>query len=176
MTFADVLDILKYTIPSLITFLTAYGVLKLFVDSERKQKELELRAVHYKDALPLRLQAYERLTLFLERITPTNMISRVNKPGMSARDVQLSLISNIRLEFEHNLSQQIYISSPAWMMIVQVKEEIIAIVNKAASDLAENATGKDLSRAIIEYFINNEQVMPTQKALDTLKSEAKKLF
>ena len=176
MTFNDVLDILKYTIPSLITFLTAYVILKLFVTGETRRKDLELRAAHYKDSLPLRLQAYERLTLFLERITPTAMLSRVNKPGMSARDLQLAIISNIRLEFEHNLSQQIYVSSPAWMMIVQVKEEIIAIVNRVAADLAEAATGKDLSRAIIEYFINNEQVMPTQKALDTLKSEAKKIF
>ena len=67
-------------------------------------------------------------------------------------------------------------SAPVWMMIVQVKEEIISIVNRVASDLAETATGKDLSRAIIEYFINNEQVMPTQKALDTLKTEVKKIF
>ena len=176
MTFTDVLDILKYTIPSLITFLTAYVILKLFIDGEKKQKELEVRAAHYKDSLPLRLQAYERLTLFLERITPTNLISRVNKPGMNSRDLQLALISNIRLEFEHNLSQQIYISSSAWMMIVQVKEEIVSIVNRVSAELPETASGKDLSRAIIEYFINNEQVMPTQKALDTLKTEVKKVF
>ncbi|MBA2422939.1 MAG: hypothetical protein H0V61_06905 [Chitinophagales bacterium] len=176
MTGNDVFDLLKYTIPSIITFLTAYVILKLFIDGEKAQKELQLRAAQYKDSLPLRLQAYERLTLFLERITPTNMISRVNKPGMAARDLQLSIISNIRLEFEHNLSQQIYISSPAWMMIVQVKEEIISIVNRVASDLPEAATGKDLSRAIIEYFISNDQAMPTQKALDTIKSEAKKIF
>lgn len=176
MTFTDVLEILKYTIPSLITFLTAFTLIKLFIEGDRGKKDLELRAAHYKDSLPLRLQAYERLTLFLERITPTNLISRVNKPGMAARDLQLSLISNIRLEFEHNLSQQIYVSSPVWMMIVQVKEEIISIVNRVASDLPEAATGKDLSRAIIEHFINNEQVMPTQKALDTLKSEVKKIF
>ena len=95
---------------------------------------------------------------------------------MSARDLQLSLISSIRLEFEHNLSQQLYVAAPVWIMIVQVKEEIISIVNRVASDLAESATGKDLSRAIIEYFINNEQVMPTQKALDSLKTEVKKIF
>lgn len=176
MNFSDVLEILKYTIPSLITFLTAYLLIKLFINGERGKRDLELRAAHYKDSLPLRLQAYERLTLFLERITPTNLISRINKPGMSARDLQLSLISSIRLEFEHNLSQQLYVSAPVWMMIVQVKEEIISIVNRVASDLAESATGKDLSRAIIEYFINNEQVMPTQKALDTLKTEVKKIF
>lgn len=176
MTFSEVLEILKYTIPSLITFLTAFTLIRLFITGERSKKELELRAAHYKDSLPLRLQAYERLTLLLERITPTNIISRVNKPGMSARDLQLSLISNIRLEFEHNLSQQIYVSSPVWMMIVQVKEEIISIINHVSADLPEAATGKDLSRAIIEYFINNEKVMPTQKALDTLKTEVKKIF
>jgi hypothetical protein len=176
MTFTDVLDILKYTIPALITFFTAYVILKLFIEGERKQKELEVRAAHYKDSLPLRLQAYERLTLFLERITPTNLISRVNKPGMNSRDLQLSLISNIRMEFEHNLAQQIYISASSWMMIVQVKEEIVSIVNRVSSELPEAASGKDLSRAIIEYFINNEQVMPTQKALDTLKTEVKKIF
>ena len=158
------------------TFLTAFTLIRLFITGERNKKDLELRAAHYNDSLPLRLQAYERLTLLLERITPTNIISRVNKPGMSARDLQLSLISNIRLEFEHNLSQQIYVSSPVWMMIVQVKEEIISIINHVSADLPEAATGKDLSRAIIEYFINNEKVMPTQKALDTLKTEVKKIF
>jgi hypothetical protein len=137
---------------------------------------MELRAVNYKDSLPIRMQAYERLTLFLERITPTNLISRVNKPGMNARDLQLSMISNIRLEFDHNLAQQIYVSTKAWMMIVQVKEEIISIVNKVAAELPESATGKDLSRSIIEYFISQEQSMPTQKALDTLKTEVKKIF
>src|SRR4030095_12832204 len=176
MQWTDILEILKYILPSIIVLLASYLVLKVFLDSEKDRKDMELRAQHYKDSLPIRLQAYERLTLFLERITPTNLIQRVNKPGMNARDLQLALISNIRLEFEHNLSQQIYISSPAWMMIVQVKEEIVSIINRVATDLPENATGKDLRRAIIEYFINNEQVMPTQKALDTLKTEAKKIF
>jgi hypothetical protein len=176
MDWADVLDILKYTLPSLITFLTAYVILKLFLSGEKERKELEVRASFYKDSLPVRLGAYERLTLFLERIAPTNLLQRVNKPGMTAVDLQRALISNIRMEFEHNLSQQIYVTAETWMMIVQVKEEIVGIVNKVASDVPQTASGKDLSRAIIEYFITSEQVMPTQKALDTLKVEVKKIY
>ncbi|MFI5135644.1 MAG: hypothetical protein ACHQD9_07305, partial [Chitinophagales bacterium] len=109
MNWTDVLDILKYVVPSIITFLTAYVVLKLFLGGEKDRKELEVRAAHYKDALPIRLGAYERLTLLLERITPTNLLQRVNKPGMTSLDLQKALISNIRMEFEHNLSQQIYV-------------------------------------------------------------------
>lgn len=95
---------------------------------------------------------------------------------MNARDMQLALISNIRLEFEHNLAQQIYVSGPTWMQIIQVKEEIVSIINRVAVDMPETASAKDLSRRIFEYFINNEQSMPTQKALDTLKNEVKKIY
>lgn len=176
MTWTDVLDILKYTLPSIITFLTAYAVLKIFVTGERDRRDLEIRAAHYKDALPIRLQAFERLVIFLERITPTSLLQRVNKSGMSALDLQKALISNIRLEFEHNLSQQIYVSHETWGMLVQVKEELVGIINKVAIGIPDHATGKDLSRAILEYFIDNDQVMPTQKALDTLKMEVRKIY
>lgn len=176
MDWTDVADILKYILPSLITFFTAYVVLKLFLSGERDRKELETRASHYKDSLPIRLGAYERLTLLLERISPTNLLQRVNKPGMTALDLQKALISNIRLEFEHNLSQQIYVSSDTWLMIVRVKEELVGIINRVAGEVPPDATGKDLSRAILEYFIDTEQVMPTQKALDTLKAEVKKIY
>ncbi len=176
MNWTDLLDILKYVVPSLITFLTAYVILKLFLAGEKDRKELELRANHYKDSLPIRLQAYERLVILLERITPTNLLQRVNKPGMSALDLQKSLIANIRLEFEHNLSQQIYVSPEAWLMIVQTKEEMVSIINQVGADKADSATGKDLSRGILEYFIKTEQMMPTQKALDTLKMEVKKIY
>lgn len=176
MQWSDILEILKYTIPALVVLLTAYLVLKLFLDGERERKELEVRAARYKDSLPIRLQAYERLTLFLERITPTSLLQRVNKPGMSAYDLQRALIANIRIEFEHNLSQQIYVSPEAWLLIVQVKEELIGIINRVASELADDATGKDLARAILEYFIRTESAVPTQKALDILKSEVKKIY
>ena len=176
MVLTYILEILKYTFPSVVTFLTAYFILKVFLEAEHEKKQLEVRIENFKTALPIRLQAYERLALFLERISPNSLIHRVNKPGMNARDMQLALISNIRLEFEHNLAQQIYVSGPTWMQIIQVKEEIVSIINRVAVDMPETASAKDLSRRIFEYFINNEQSMPTQKALDTLKNEVKKIY
>src|SRR5450432_3265237 len=176
MNLADWLELAKYTIPSIVVLITAVLVMKSFTRTELARRRMELRSQHFKESLPIRMQAYERMILFLERITPTNMISRVNKQGMTARELHMTLLSNMKAEFEHNLSQQLYVSSSVWMMIVQVKEEIIAIINRVAAQLPETATGKDLSRGIIEYFINNEQVMPTQKALDSLKTEVQKIF
>lgn len=177
MTSVDtILEILKFTIPSFITFLTAHLIIKSYLKSEFEKKQLEVRIANYKESLPIRLQAYERLTLFLERISPVNLIQRVNKPGMNAREMQLAMISNIRMEFEHNLAQQIYCSSETWMVLIQTKEEIVSIINRVAMDLPEQASSKDLSRRIIEFFISNEQSVPTQKALDILKAEVKKVF
>jgi len=176
MVWTDILEILKYTIPAVVVLVTAYLILKTFLQAEHEKRQLEVRVENYQASLPIRLQAYERLTLFLERISPNNLIHRVNKPGMNARDLQLALISNIRMEYEHNLAQQIYVSGNTWMMIVQVKEEIVSIINRCAVELPEAAQGKELSRRILEYFINNEQAMPTQKALDTIKIEVKKIY
>ncbi|MBA3648492.1 MAG: hypothetical protein H0W62_08080 [Chitinophagales bacterium] len=176
MNWSDVLEILKYILPSLVVMLTAYLILSNFLGSQKELKQLELRVENYKTSLPVRLQAYERLTIFLERISPNNLLQRVNKAGMNARDLQLALISNIRAEFEHNLAQQIYVSAGTWLMIVQVKEEIVSIVNRISADMPETATGKDLGRGVLEYFINNEQALPTQKALDTLKAEVRKVY
>ncbi len=108
------LDVLKYTIPSLIVFATAYFILKTFIESEEKKRTLEIRTKNQKLITPIRLQAYERLTLFLERISPNSVILRVQKPNMTASQLQREMLNIIRTEFEHNLSQQIYISKQAW--------------------------------------------------------------
>lgn len=170
------LEILKYILPSLVVLLASLFTLRSFLDSEYKRRELEFRVQHYKDSLPIRLQAYERLTLFLERISPSNIISRTNKPDMYARDLQIALIQTIRSEYEHNLSQQIYVSSEVWQLIVNTKEEIVGIVNSASVGLPETALGKDLGRRILEYFINNDKAIPTQKALEALKAEVRKIY
>ena len=170
------LEILKYILPSTIVFLTSYFVLKLFIQGEYDKKQLDVRISNFKESLPIRLQAYERLTLFLERISPNNLINRVNKPGMNARDLQIALIANVRMEYEHNLAQQIYVTGQTWMIIVQTKEEIVSIINRVGANLPEAASGKDLSRGIFQFFIDNEQSIPTQKGIDTLKAEVKKIF
>lgn len=176
MQFTDVLEIFKYTIPGLVVFAAVYYTLNSYLASENKRKNMEIRSMYFRESLPIRLQAYERMTLFLERISPNNLIARINKSDMTAHELHLALLQNIRLEYEHNLTQQLYISPDSWMMIVQVKEEIISIINRVALDVPPQAESKDLSRKIIEYFINSEQTIPTQKALNTLKLEVTKIF
>ena len=168
-------DTLLYFVPALLVLGAVYLMIKKFLDNEHRLRLLESKANIRKDIVPLRLQAYERMCLFLERISPGNLIIRVQKPGMSTRDLQLELLSAIRTEFEHNFSQQIYMSSKAWDVVKAAKEETVKIINLAASSAGEEATGSQLSKVIFEILIKNEKI-PTQKALEFVKNEARQLF
>jgi len=176
MVVETLLEILKYTIPGLVVFAAVYFTLDSYLSSENKRRNMEIKSMYYRETLPIRLQAYERLTLFLERISPNSLISRINKSDMTARDLHLQILQNIKMEYEHNLSQQLYLPVDTWIMVVGVKEEIISIINQVALDVPPSASSKDLSRRIIEYFINSEDVIPTQKALNILKTEVSKIF
>ena len=172
----SIFQILMYCVPALIVFLTDYLLITSFFKNETQKRHYDIRAANQKYTLPIRLQAYERLTLFLERISPNNIIPRIRKPEMSARDLQLAVLTAIRNEYEHNLSQQIYVSPEAWGIVTSVKEEIISIINRAGSSLPMDASNADLSRKIFEYFINTEQALPSQKALDILKAEVRRIY
>lgn len=169
------LEILKYVLPALIIFLIFYFLLKSFFDNENKKRELEIRIEQQKTITPLKLQAYERLTILMERMTPNNLIFRISQPGISASQLKIDLIQDINNEYNHNVSQQIYVSHQAWQIVRIVKEEMINIINTAYSGLGPNAVGIDLSRAIFETLIKMETV-PTNKALDFLRKEFQLIF
>ena len=135
---------------------------------------LEIKASLHKDVLPLKLQAYERLTIFLERISPANLILRVHKNGMSARYLQNELVNAIRSEYEHNLSQQIYVSNTCWEVVKNAKEEMIKFVLTAGSKLDESSGGVDFSRLFLEIAGSVEK-LPTSIALEVLKAELRQL-
>lgn len=177
MSVQDVLlEILRFSAPALIVFFTSYLLLKSYLKNEFNKRELKFRESTQDTVLPLKLQAYERMALFLERISPNNMIHRIRKPNLSARELHLALVNSVRTEYEHNLSQQIYLSVETWELIKNVKEEIIAIVNHALQELPDSASGTELSKQIFEILIKNEQVLPTQKALVQLKIEVNKIY
>ena len=176
MSAADtLLDILKYLLPGLLMLAIAYIILKKFFDNEERKRFFELRAANQKIALPIRLQAYERLVLLLERISVNNLLLRVKKSGMSAMDFQTALMGEIRAEFEHNLSQQVYVSPEAWEMTVSAKESIVKMINIAYSQLQSNANALDLSKAVFELAMKQE-ALPGYKAILYLKKEAEELF
>lgn len=179
-------QVLMYFIPAFLVLAGMFMVMKRFMDNQQStlkkflERDLQLKAaddkmIKQKESLPLKLQAYERLTLFLERITPNSILVRVHRGGMSASQLQSDLVATIRAEFEHNLSQQIYVSEQAWEEVKDAKEDMIRIINNAFSHVGNNATGIQMSSHIFEQVLKLE-TLPTQKAIDFLKSEAKKLL
>src|ERR1700722_17173565 len=110
----DLVEVFKYILPALIVFLTAYFLLTRYINKDNTYKALQLKMKRDKEIMMLRLQAYERLALFLERINPASVISRIRTPDMMATELQYAVVKNIREEYEHNLSQQIYVSSDCW--------------------------------------------------------------
>ncbi len=169
------MEILKYVLPSVIVFITVYFVLKLFLDNQQKKQELEIKANTSKIIIPMRLQSFERLILLMERITPNNLIIRVHSKGFSAKQMQILLLQNIRNEFEHNLAQQMYVSSDAWQLILNAKEEMIKIINTSATKLNNDAKSHDLNTLILEQSVIFKK-FPTIQAIEVLKKEVRELF
>ena len=128
-----------------------------------------------KHLFPLKLQAYERIVLFMERIEPSNLVMRSKTSDMTAQQLHGTLLNNIREEYEHNVSQQIYISDNAWNLTKQAKEETINIINLAANTVDTNGNSNDLTRAIFQKMMVLPK-SPSQIALDYLKAEIKEVI
>ncbi len=171
----DLLDILKYILPSLVVFVAVYFVLRSFLENDSKKKILEIKMANQKTITPIRIQAYERMVLFLERINPNNLILRVNRKDYNAFQLQSTLIKTIWEEYEHNMSQQLYISTQAWEIVKRTKEDIIKLINTAAANLNDDADANELAKKIIELSLDNNKpiVVP---ALEFIKHEVNRIF
>ncbi|HSV87250.1 MAG TPA: hypothetical protein VLH61_01255 [Bacteroidales bacterium] len=171
--FETLVNSVFYTIPALIVFLTAYFLLKEFFVNENKRREVDFRLEKLRVTLPLRLQAYERIILLLERISPANLVMRVHQSGMSASEFQRLLVQTIRDEYNHNLSQQLFVSSGVWEMVKSAREEMIRQVNISATQLDESASSVELSNKLLEMSVDK---MATRRAIDFLKEEVRRNF
>ena len=172
---SSVWEILKITLPALIVFLTAYFLIRDMLENGQKQREFEFRKNNSKNITPIRLQAFERLALLLERISPQSLLIRVPPHDLTASDFHHQLLSSIRQEFEHNLSQQIYVSPILWETIRGARENLVSIINKSAEEIDHEAPALLLSKKIIENYIEEEnQVIVI--AMNELKKEIGKLF
>lgn len=169
-------QIVGYVIPALVVFGTTYMVIRAFLDREHKMRLLEFRQAHLREALPVRLQAYERLTLFIERISLNNLLPRVRKQDMNVSEFRTALISNIRMEYEHNLSQQVYVSVDVWNMIRAAKEETISVINRNAMSMLPELPGVELHKKIIAELAESDDEATAQKVLVQLKKEVMQLY
>lgn len=123
--------------------------------------------------LKLRFQAAERFVLYLERISPGRLVMRFLHGKMNARTLHSELLKNIRDEFDHNLSQQIYISETAWKLIQNAKEDMIKLVNLSAESVGEDATALDLGKKIFESAAK-QKTSYTDLAIKAIREELKR--
>ena len=169
------LEILKYTLPALVVFLTVLVMLRNWSKNEDKRRKNEFNMHLTDDILPVRLQAYERSILLLERISPESMILRISHADYSARQLHQELLTQITQEFEHNIAQQTYISTEAWEKMKSAKNQVINLVNETAKEVKPDAPGPTLAKLILER-LSELKNPPSQVAIDYLKGEVKTLF
>ncbi|MCF4101228.1 hypothetical protein L1I30_06095 [Gillisia sp. M10.2A] len=166
----NLVQLLFFILPAVITGGVAFYFFKTYTDNENKKRLHQLRLENQKTSLPLRLQAFERMTLFLERISLGKLLIRIKPEDFSKEEYEQLLILNIEQEFEHNLAQQIYFSNECWNFIRTSKNATIAIIRKTAAK-KEIETASNLREVILTNLM--EQTAPTEAALDYIKKEVK---
>jgi hypothetical protein len=149
--------------------------MRQFYKAEADKRLWELKRLTQKEISPLRLRAYERLALLLERTTPEHMLLELNLGEMTILQVQQHLVRTVRMEYEHNMSQQVYVSEDVWVMIQNAKEQIVAFVNSIAQQLPPESTALDYAKTLITAYATNGDT-PNELALQALKKEAQTLL
>lgn len=166
---------LKYLLPALLVWAACFFTQKRFLKQEEERRLFELKKNNQKVTTPLRFRAYERMMLFLERITPENLVLRVQRHDMNAMQLHSEILKTIRMEFDHNLSQQLYVSSEAWVMIVTAKESVVKLLNSTVSGVNPQAPALDLSKTFIEDYHEGNQ-SPVDLAKKQLRNELRQYF
>ncbi len=167
-----ILDLLKITVPAGIVGFTAYYLIKKHLDNEFRMRQLELKQAQQGTTTPLRLQAYERLSLFCERISIPSLMLRVRGEGMTAAHLRMAMLISIQKEFEHNITQQVYVSDNLWKIVKIARDDTVYMINKAYAEVPDpEGDSREYSSMLLEESSERE-VAPLHKALEAVKREA----
>jgi hypothetical protein len=169
------LEILKITIPSVIVFLTAWVILRNMIRNDQDKRKQELIMQNSRTIVPIRLQAYERIVLFLERTSLESLLIRTNSPGMSVSQLHSALLNTIRSEFEHNLSQQIYMSQQAWEVVKNARSNTVKLINSEFEKTPNTVTGLEFSKKLLERVMELDKE-PTKTAVEYIKNEIARMM
>jgi len=173
-----VLEIIKTTVPALVVFLTVYFIMKQYLDNrykiellDHKQKQQDYKQNQHKTTIPLRLQAYERLSLFCERIGIPSLVLRLRTEDMTAAELRISMMIAIQKEFEHNITQQVYVSDQLWQIIKIARDDSVNVINHVYQRVDPASNAREYSRLMFEA-LEERQMEPLEKALSAVKKEA----
>lgn len=174
------LDINYWTVvlvilPALVVFGIVYFLMKAYFDNQLRLRMLENRDANAETSRPLKLQAYERLMLFCERVSLPNLIMRIHSSDMNAKDLKSALVIAIQQEFEYNLSQQLYVSDKLWQIVKLAKNQLIEIVTHVGTKVPPKASADEFSQQLV-LFIESQKKDPIETAKTAVKKEASLLL
>ena len=169
------IDILKFTIPSLVVLLSVWIVMRYLLRSEEERRLWEMKKNTEKEVTPIRLRAYERLALLLERTEPEQLLSDLNLTQMTKAELEQRLLLNVRREWEHNMSQQIYVGDDVWAKVMKARDEIASFIHTMALQMPAESTKLDYAKVLMSaYRLNGTP--PHQIAMEALKDEVRQMW
>jgi hypothetical protein len=170
------LNVVFVVVPSCTVLFGMYLAIKAFIQRDLDKVQAEIGKKNNEIIMPIRLQAYERICLFLERISLNNLVLRTNNPSYTVSDLHSKLLTEIRDEFNHNLSQQIYMSDVAWQMVRSAMEQNCAKINEASQYVPNKEDrGIELAKSIFNLAAQASND-PIQEALNYIKNEIRQSF
>jgi hypothetical protein len=168
-------DFLKLIVPAGLVLYGMYLTVKLLLEREADRYRNDVKTQYTETVVPVRLQAYERMVLFLERISPNNLLLRLGGSSTTVLEFQQRLLQEIRDEYNHNLSQQVYMSQGVWDQVQGAMNDVMTLINQASGDVRPDAPAIDLSKRIFERIIQKDK-QPTTDALKAVKEEIQSMF
>jgi hypothetical protein len=171
-----IIDLLKIILPATVVFLAVFFLFQKFFKNEQERRDHDIKKSILSLTTPQKIQAYERIVIFLERINPSSLVVRVNKHGYTARQLHQDLIQSVKSEYEHNLSQQIFVSHNTWELVKTSKEELIKLINIAATKVPGEAPSNELAMMILNIVAGLDKKMPSEMAIEYTKKEIAKVL
>jgi len=171
----ELFEISKYILPLIVLLIAIMIILNHFAKREKTKLKFDLIKANNKLITPVKLQAYERIVLFLERIRPDALALRLTKSKMTSKQIQIQMLSTVRNEFNHNLSQQLYLSDETWTAVVYAKEQITRLINYAGTKVDPKTVSQAYTAVLIEMY-NDTDTKPVETSVELVKKEASLFF
>lgn len=168
-------EVVKFTIAGIGVVMVAFYLVKPFLENKEKLQLLELKKATGAQTLPLRLQAYERVILLIDRINPSNLLLRLNTTAYTAAELHSLIVAEVRNEFQHNVTQQLYVSARAWTLVKRIKDDTLNLTGSVAKNLPEGASGLEMGKAILMHLSKLEND-PYDVATNLIRTDLEELF
>jgi len=169
------IDLVVLSVGIFAALMAMYYVVKSDIQRFFDLKTNELNKESRASLLPLRLQAHERMIIFIERINPANLLVRLHQQGIGVKELQNLIVNDVKSEYQHNIAQQLYLNSTSWNVVRKLKDDTVAMINNVAQGLSEQSSGVDLSKKVLQHMATISE-NPYDLTIDHLKKDIQSLF